>query len=110
VTWCFLPLSRQPRRHGELVEAIGGVSRKVLTQTLRRLQHYGLVEREQVAARHVEYRLTGLGGTLVEPIEALTAWARTHGEAIVSSRKPPWRGADHGDRSLASPASWRRSR
>jgi DNA-binding HxlR family transcriptional regulator len=76
-------LSRQPRRHGELVEAIGGVSRKVLTQTLRRLARYGLVERHEVTARHVEYRLTELGGTLVEPIEALTEWARTHGEAIV---------------------------
>ncbi len=76
-------LSQQPRRHGDLVDVIGGVSRKVLTQTLRRLQQYGLIERHAEAPRHVEYRLTDLGRTLVEPIEVLTSWARDHGEAIV---------------------------
>ncbi|TYB56579.1 helix-turn-helix transcriptional regulator [Nonomuraea sp. PA05] len=76
-------LSQQPRRHGELAALIGGVSRKVLTQTLRRLQEYGLVERREEAPRQVEYSLTDLGRTLVEPIEVLTAWARDHGEAIV---------------------------
>ena len=91
-------LSQQPRRHGELVELIGGISRKVLTQTLRRLQQYGLVERhplaprrveyglverQEEAPRRVEYQLTDLGRTLVEPIQVLTDWARDHGEAIV---------------------------
>ncbi|WP_433528443.1 winged helix-turn-helix transcriptional regulator [Micromonospora sp. CA-263727] len=75
-------LSQQPRRHGELVELIGGISRKVLTQTLRRLQQYGLVERHAEAPRRIEYRLTGLGSTLVGPIEILTSWAREHGGAI----------------------------
>jgi DNA-binding HxlR family transcriptional regulator len=75
-------LSQQPRRHGELVDLIGGISRKVLTQTLRRLQHYGLVERQAGAPRQVEYRLTDLGRTLVEPIEVLTTWARDYGAAI----------------------------
>jgi DNA-binding HxlR family transcriptional regulator len=76
-------LSGQPRRHGELAALIGGISRKVLTQTLRRLQQYGLVERHAPAPRQVEYRLTDLGQTLIEPIEVLTTWARDHGEAIV---------------------------
>jgi DNA-binding HxlR family transcriptional regulator len=76
-------LSHQPRRHGELVDLIGGISRKVLTQTLRRLQQYGLVERNAEAPRRVEYSLTGLGQTLVEPIEVLTNWARDYGGAIV---------------------------
>jgi DNA-binding HxlR family transcriptional regulator len=78
-------LSQQPHRHGELVDLIGGVSRKVLTQTLRRLQRYGLVERRAEAHRWVEYRLTDLGRTLVGPIEVLTSWARDHGGAIVES-------------------------
>src|SRR5215467_461594 len=64
-------LSQQPRRHGELVDLIGGISRKVLTQTLRRLQEYGLVERHAEAPRRVEYTLTDLGQTLIEPIEVL---------------------------------------
>jgi DNA-binding HxlR family transcriptional regulator len=75
-------LGRQPRRHGELAALIGGVSRKVLTQTLRRLQDYGLVERHAELARHVEYRLTDLGQTLVEHIEALNTWASEHGAAV----------------------------
>jgi DNA-binding HxlR family transcriptional regulator len=75
-------LSQQPRRHGELVDLIGGISRKVLTQTLRRLQQYGLVARHAAAPRQVEYSLTELGQTLVEPIEVLTNWARDHGGAI----------------------------
>jgi DNA-binding HxlR family transcriptional regulator len=76
-------LGRQPRRHGELIALIGGVSRKVLTQTLRRLQGYGLVDREAPSPRQVRYRLTDLGATLIGPIEALTTWARDHGEAVV---------------------------
>ncbi len=76
-------LGQGPRRHGELVELIGGISRKVLTQTLRRLQQYGLVERRAEAPRLIEYRLTELGGTLIEPIEVLTDWARDNGGAIV---------------------------
>ncbi|MFJ4674337.1 winged helix-turn-helix transcriptional regulator [Kitasatospora sp. NPDC088783] len=79
-------LSRRPCRHGELVDLIGGVSRKVLTQTLRRLQGYGLVERRAYAEAppRVEYRLTALGTTLVGPIAALPDWARAHGEAVVN--------------------------
>ncbi|WP_063002080.1 winged helix-turn-helix transcriptional regulator [Nocardia mikamii] len=77
-------LSREPRRHGELIALIGGgISRKVLTQTLRRLQQYGLVERRPEAPRQVWYCLTELGRTLVEPIDVLTSWARDHGGDIV---------------------------
>lgn len=75
-------LSRQPRRHGELLTVIGGVSRKVLTETLRRLQGYGLVERRAGSARSITYGLTELGRTLIEPIEALTAWGRDHGADV----------------------------
>ncbi len=79
-------LSRRPCRHGELVDLVGGISRKVLTHTLRRLQGYGLVERHSYAEAppRVEYSLTDLGLTLVEPIAVLTDWARTYGDAVVS--------------------------
>ncbi|MFD6262297.1 winged helix-turn-helix transcriptional regulator [Micromonospora chalcea] len=78
-------LSLQPRRPGELAQLIGGISHKVLTQTLRRLQAYGLVERHAYAEAppRVEYSLTPLGQTLVEPIKVLTDWARDNGEAII---------------------------
>ncbi|MFR9788208.1 winged helix-turn-helix transcriptional regulator [Streptomyces sp. MB22_4] len=83
--WAVLALfglSRKPRRHGELVDLIGGVSRKVLTQTLRRLQRYGLVDRHAEGPKRVEYSLTDLGRTLIEPIEVLTNWAREYGGDI----------------------------
>ncbi len=75
-------LSREPCRHGELVDLIGGISRKVLTQTLRRLQGYGLVDRHAEAGK-VAYVLTDLGRTLVQPIAVLTQWAHEHGAAVV---------------------------
>lgn len=74
-------LSVQPRRHGELIESVGGISRKVLTQTLRKLQGFGLVDRTE-SSRQVEYSLTELGATLIEPIETLNQWARDHGESV----------------------------
>jgi DNA-binding HxlR family transcriptional regulator len=89
-------LSDGPLRHGELVELIGGISRKVLTQTLRRLQAHGLVERRVFAEAppRVEYSLTELGDTLREPITALTAWARSNGEAVVTFHETTRTAAD----------------
>ncbi|WP_284750460.1 winged helix-turn-helix transcriptional regulator [Amycolatopsis sp. RTGN1] len=82
-------LSRGPRRHGELVDLIGGISRKVLTQTLRKLQGHGLVDRRAYAEAppRVEYCLTTLGQTLVEPIGVLTKWATSHGEAVLEAQE-----------------------
>jgi DNA-binding HxlR family transcriptional regulator len=45
-----------------------------------------LVER-RTEARLIEYDLTDLGRTLVDPIEVLTSWARDHGEAIVDFQR-----------------------
>lgn len=89
-------LSQHPRRHSELIDLIGGgISRKVLTQTLRRLQQYGLVDRRAEAPRRVVYSLTDLGLTLVEPIEVLTGWARDHGGAIVDFQEAAEATAPH---------------
>ncbi|WIY02975.1 helix-turn-helix domain-containing protein [Amycolatopsis mongoliensis] len=80
-------LSQGPVRHGELIELIGGVSRKVLTQTLRRLEAHGLIRRHAYAEAppRVEYELTPLGATLIDPIHLLTEWARTNGEAVLDA-------------------------
>ncbi|BBB02193.1 putative transcriptional regulator [Actinacidiphila reveromycinica] len=80
-------LSRGPVRHGELIDLIGGISRKVLTQTLRRLQAHGLVRRHAhtEAPPRVEYELTALGATLAEPIHVLAEWARANGEAVLDA-------------------------
>ncbi|WHT16162.1 helix-turn-helix domain-containing protein [Crossiella sp. CA-258035] len=80
-------LSQGPVRHGELAELIGGISRKVLTQTLRRLEAHGLLHRQAYAevTPRVEYELTPLGATLIEPIHVLAEWARTNGEAVLDA-------------------------
>ncbi|MGW2255753.1 winged helix-turn-helix transcriptional regulator [Kitasatospora sp. NPDC001660] len=82
-------LTDGPKRHSELVALSGGISRKVLTQTLRRLQSNGLIDRHVYAEAppRVEYSLTALGQTLQEPIVMLTEWARTNGEAVVDFRE-----------------------
>ena len=84
-------LSRGPRRHGELVDLIGGISRKVLTQTLRRLTRHGLVSRHaysEVPPR-VEYALTEKGEALVPLVEDMrrygTRWLLGEG---AESREP----------------------
>lgn len=68
------------RRFNELRRAIGGISQKMLTQTLRDLERDGLVRRTiyaQIPPR-VEYALTPLGKTLCDPIDALRQWTQSH--------------------------------
>nr|BFD96010.1 helix-turn-helix domain-containing protein [Kitasatospora sp. Xyl93] len=86
VVWA---LREAPARPGELRGRIGGISPKVLTETLRRLQSDGLVERRAYAGSppRVEYSLTGLGRTLLEPIGAFGAWAFEHGEDVMAARE-----------------------
>lgn len=78
-----------PRRPVELREDIGGISSKVLTETLRRLQFNGLAERHALpgAPPRVEYQLTGLGRTLLAPIEAVGAWAFEHGDEVMAAQE-----------------------
>ncbi|MFD5794011.1 winged helix-turn-helix transcriptional regulator [Streptomyces diastatochromogenes] len=78
-----------PRRPGALREHIGGISQKVLTETLRRLEFNGLVERRAYdgAPPRVEYGLTGLGRTLLAPIDAFGAWAFEHGDEVMAAQE-----------------------
>lgn len=67
-------------RPGQLQRSIPGLSKKMMTQTLRELEHMGLVEREvmQLMPPAVEYRLTTLGRHFVEPLEMLYRWGAEH--------------------------------
>ncbi|WP_257210423.1 winged helix-turn-helix transcriptional regulator [Actinomyces ruminis] len=82
-------LARGPRRFGELREAIGGVTPKVLAQTLRSMERDGLVLREQTPGvpPRVDYTLTPLGAGLAEPIAALRAWAEGNAEQVLAHRE-----------------------
>ena len=81
-------LSNQVRRHGELKRKIGGISQKMLTQTLRSLERDGLVSRSvyDVVPPRVEYALTPLGQTLLEPLRAVCRWAEKHLPQVKSAR------------------------
>lgn len=65
-----------PQRNAELMRAIEGISQKMLTQTLRRLERYGLVTRTvfDVVPPHTEYALTSLGRELGLQLKALDGW------------------------------------
>lgn len=67
-------------RFSELARTIPDVSQKMLTVTLRTLESYHLVERKIYAEvpPRVEYSLTELGKSLLQPIHALIDWALEH--------------------------------
>lgn len=81
-------LSDGTKRYGELQKAIGGISQKMLTQTLRRLEEDGLVKRTvfPVVPPRTEYELTPLGRTLQEPLKALCSWAVQHMGEVEQAR------------------------
>ena len=75
-------------RFSELRRAIEGISQRMLTLTLRGLERDGLVERTvfpEIPPR-VEYALTRLGKTLLEPIQQLAEWAGDNRVAIQGAR------------------------
>ncbi len=75
-------------RFSELRRAIEGISQRMLTLTLRGLERDGLIERTvfpEIPPR-VEYALTRLGKTLLEPIQQLAEWAADNRVTIQSSR------------------------
>src|SRR5881227_301664 len=81
-------LSRKTMRYAELHREIGGISQKMLTQTLRILERDGLVERKvfPVVPPKVEYSLSRLGRTLIEPLRALCRWSEKHLPELSESR------------------------
>ncbi len=84
----FLALEPGPRRFSQLRADIGGVTPKVLTQTLRQLERDGLLTRTsypEIPPR-VEYALTRLGGTLLGPLEVMREWSQAHAASILRAR------------------------
>jgi DNA-binding HxlR family transcriptional regulator len=81
-------LARGTMRYAQLQREIGGISQKMLTQTLRSLERDGLVQRtvHPVVPPKVEYALTRLGRTLIEPLHALCKWSEKHLPELQSNR------------------------
>jgi DNA-binding HxlR family transcriptional regulator len=78
-----------PLRFGELLAGVPGISQRMLTRTLRLLERDGLVERRAFAEvpPGVEYELTDVGHTLIEPVQALVTWTTEHHDRIQQSRQ-----------------------
>lgn len=92
-------------RFSELRRSVDGISQRMLTLTLRGLERDGLVKRTVTPTTppRVDYTLTRLGRTLLEPIMALAEWADANRPAIRTARQR----FDETDRSgarLPSPA------
>jgi DNA-binding HxlR family transcriptional regulator len=76
-------------RYAALQREIGGISQKMLTQTLRSLERDGLVQRmvHPVVPPKVEYSLTKLGRTLIEPLQGLCRWSEKHLGELQTNRE-----------------------
>ena len=89
--WSVLVVSRlgeRPLRFNEMRRAIGGISQRMLTLTLRGLERDGLVTRTVFATipPRVDYALTPLGRDLLSPVSALGAWATRNQTKIAQAR------------------------
>jgi DNA-binding HxlR family transcriptional regulator len=75
-------------RHAELRRAVGGISQKMLTQTLRTLEAEGIVQRVvfPVVPPHVEYSLTPLGESLSPVLVELCRWAERYLADVQAAR------------------------
>lgn len=73
-------IGNDTKRFSELQKQIPGVSKKMLTQTLRHLERAGLLTRQvyPVVPPRTEYQLTDLGISILDPVAALAAWAVAH--------------------------------
>lgn len=81
-------LHNKTLRHTQLKRLVSGVSTRMLSVTLRKLEQNGLVHRTvyPVVPPKVEYSLTELGKTLVKPLKLLCEWSEAHLEDVQAAR------------------------
>ncbi len=89
--WSMMVLEvlREPRRFNAIKRRLDGVTQRVLTQTLRKLERNGMVNRKVLDVRvlGVEYSLTPLGQSLQGPFSILFEWTMGNMEAIQDCRR-----------------------
>lgn len=71
-------------RFSEIERAVPGISQRVLSSTLKNLERDGLVVREQFpeVPPRVEYEITDLGKSLLQPVQGLVDWAKENWEQV----------------------------
>jgi DNA-binding HxlR family transcriptional regulator len=82
-------LANGPVRFNQIKRTVAGISQKTLTQTLRKLERNGLIERVILDGLPlgVEYSLTSLGESLQTPFEAVFQWIGHYSHAIEAAQK-----------------------
>ena len=87
-TLVLVTLAAGPHRFSAVQRAIPDISKRMLTQTFRDLERDGLIARTVFPTKppSVEYRLTPLGETILEPLSVLVRWADRSHAAIKSAR------------------------
>ena len=82
-------LGNGPRRFNEIRRALGSISQRMLTLTLRALERDGLVTRTDspTSPPRVDYELTRRGHSLLEPVGGLVKWALDNRAAIEKTRR-----------------------
>lgn len=90
--WTVLVVSQLgngPKRFNEMRRALGSISQRMLTLTLRGLERDGLVSRTVYATipPRVDYALTKLGRSLLQPVLGLTTWAAQNRPVIEQARR-----------------------
>lgn len=88
--WSMMVLAvlEHPTRFNEIKRRLHGVTQRVLTQTLRRLERNGMISRRVIPTSPigVEYSLTPLGESLREPFGLLYDWTVENAEAVQAAR------------------------
>ena len=81
-------LGEGPKRFNELRRALGSISQRMLTLTLRGLERDGLVTRTvfPTVPPRVDYELTRLGRSLLDPVNGLSLWARKNRGTLADAR------------------------
>ena len=84
----LIALFHAPHRFSALQRAVGDISKRMLTQSLRNLERDGLVSRQVFATKppSVEYALTAMGESSLVPVVGLVGWASAHHDAIRDAR------------------------
>lgn len=86
----LVALREGTHRFSDLRRKVGGVSEKMLAQTLQWLEHDGFINRKSfpVVPPHVEYSLTPLGLEVSEKVAALADWIELNLPQVMASRPP----------------------
>jgi len=87
-TLLLIALANGPLRFGALRRTVPDISQRMLTQTLRDLQRDGLIGRQVFPTKppSVEYSLSALGRSLLEPLAMLVGWAERNHDQIRAAR------------------------